>query len=43
MGLSYLVYPGAHHTRFHHAIGCLHIMQKALEKLVEKGVMISGK
>ena len=42
MGLSYLVYPGAHHTRFHHAIGCLHIMQKALEKLVEKGVMISA-
>ena len=29
MGLSYLVYPGAHHTRFHHAVGCLHIMQKA--------------
>ena len=41
MGLSYLVYPGAHHTRFHHAIGCLHIMQKALEKLEEKGVVIS--
>ena len=42
MGLSYLVYPGAHHTRFHHAIGCLHIMQKALEKLEEKGVVISA-
>jgi len=33
MGLSYLVYPGAHHTRFHHAIGAMHIMQKAVEVL----------
>lgn len=41
MGMSYLVYPGAHHTRFHHAIGCLHIMCKALEKLEQKGVEIS--
>ncbi len=31
MGLSYLVYPGAHHTRFHHAIGCMHLMQKAVQ------------
>lgn len=42
MGLSYLVYPGAHHTRFHHAIGCLHIMQKALTTLKNKGVVISN-
>ncbi|RMB57460.1 HD domain-containing protein [Dokdonia sinensis] len=42
MGLSYLVYPGAHHTRFHHAVGCLHIMQKALETLRNKGVAISN-
>ena len=41
MGLSYLVYPGAHHTRFHHAIGCLHIMRKAMETLKNKGVVIS--
>ena len=41
MGLSYLVYPGAHHTRFQHAIGCLHVMQKALETLKNKGVEIS--
>lgn len=43
MGLSYLVYPGAHHTRFHHALGCLHIMQKAMETLIRKGVKISDK
>lgn len=41
MGLSYLVYPGAHHTRFHHALGCMHIMQKAVEVLHFKGIKIS--
>ena len=41
MGLSYLVYPGAHHTRFHHAIGCMHLMQKAVNVLRFKGIEIS--
>ncbi|MFD2550919.1 HD domain-containing protein [Bizionia sediminis] len=41
MGLSYLVYPGAHHTRFHHALGCMHLMQKAVQVLRFKGVAIS--
>lgn len=41
MGLSYLVYPGAHHTRFHHALGCMHLMQKAIRVLKFKGVVIS--
>ena len=41
MGLSYLVYPGAHHTRFHHALGCMHIMQKAVQTLRFKGIIIS--
>lgn len=41
MGLSYLVYPGAHHTRFHHAIGCMHLMQNAVNVLRFKGVSIS--
>jgi hypothetical protein len=41
MGLSYLVYPGAHHTRFHHAIGSMHLMQKAIQVLKFKGVEIS--
>ena len=41
MGMSYLVYPGAHHTRFHHALGCMHIMQKAIQTLQFKGVEIS--
>jgi HD superfamily phosphohydrolase len=41
MGLSYLVYPGAHHTRFHHVIGCTFLMQKAVETLRLKQVEIS--
>ena len=42
MGLSYLVYPGAHHTRFHHALGCLHLMQNAVRILRFKKVEISN-
>ncbi|HSP40231.1 MAG TPA: HD domain-containing protein, partial [Gillisia sp.] len=41
MGMSYLVYPGAHHTRFHHALGSLHLMQKAVDMLRFKGIEIS--
>ena len=41
MGLSYLVYPGAHHTRFHHALGCMHLMQRTVGVLRFKGVEIS--
>lgn len=41
MGMSYLVYPGAHHTRFHHALGCMHLMQKAVQTLRFKEVSIS--
>ncbi|MEK6492766.1 HD domain-containing protein [Myroides odoratimimus] len=41
MGVSYLVYPGAHHTRFHHALGCMHLMQKAVQVLRFKNVDIS--
>lgn len=41
MGMSYLVFPGAHHTRFHHALGSMFLMQKAVQVLRFKGVDIS--
>lgn len=41
MGLTNLVYPGANHTRFHHAIGCMHLMQKAVQVLRSKNINIS--
>jgi HD superfamily phosphohydrolase len=43
MGMSYLVYPGAHHTRFHHALGCMHLMRRSLDVLRFKGVEVSKK
>ena len=41
MGLSNLVYPGAHHTRFEHAIGAMHVMQMAIRSIKQKGINIS--
>ena len=41
VGLSSLVYPGAHHTRFHHALGCVHLMQQSISVLQSKGVAIN--
>ena len=42
MGLSYLVYPGAHHTRFHHALGAMYLMHRAVAVLRQKRVEISN-
>lgn len=41
LGLSHLVYPGANHTRFHHALGAMHLMIKAIEVLRKKNVEIT--
>lgn len=41
LGLTNLVYPGAIHTRFHHAIGAMHLMNEALLVLQSKGVTIT--
>ncbi len=41
LGLSNLVYPGAQHTRFHHALGAMHLMGRALGTLRAKGVEVS--
>lgn len=37
LGLSNLVYPGANHTRFHHALGAVHLMGKAISVLRSRG------
>lgn len=41
LGLSHLVYPGALHTRFHHALGAMHLMGLAIDVLRSKGHDIS--
>jgi len=42
VGMSHLVYPGALHTRFHHALGAMHLMGLAISSLREKGVEIEA-
>ena len=41
LGLSYLVYPGAQHSRFGHSLGAMHLMQEAIHSLRLKGVDIT--
>ena len=41
LGLASMVYPGALHTRFHHALGAMHLMGLAIETLRSKGFEIS--
>ncbi|WP_420150920.1 HD domain-containing protein [Spirosoma sp.] len=41
LGLSEYVYPGALHTRFHHALGAMHLMGQAMSTLQSKGHRIT--
>ena len=41
LGLSYVVYPGAQHSRFLHSIGAMHLMSDAIASLRQKGIEIS--
>ena len=41
LGLSYLVYPGAMHSRFGHSLGAMHLMHEAISSLRLKGVEIT--
>ncbi len=43
LGVTHLVYPGAIHTRFHHTLGAMHLMHKAVETLRSKGIEITEK
>jgi HD superfamily phosphohydrolase len=42
LGLAAFVYPGAQHTRFHHSIGAMFLMDEALKTLKEKGHEITA-
>ncbi len=42
LGLSYLVFPGANHTRFEHALGASHLMRQAINILRIKGHEITN-
>ena len=41
LGLTNYVYPSAHHTRFQHALGAMHLMRQAVGVLRSKGIQIS--
>jgi HD superfamily phosphohydrolase len=41
MAMAHLVYPGAMHTRLHHALGAYHLMRSAIQVLLDKGIEIS--
>jgi HD superfamily phosphohydrolase len=41
LGLTDLVYPGALHTRFQHALGAMHLMSRVLDNLRTKNIEIS--
>jgi HD superfamily phosphohydrolase len=41
LGLSCLVFPGANHTRFEHALGAMHLMRSAISVLRDKGHSIT--
>lgn len=43
LGMSEYVYPGAVHSRFHHALGALHLMMQAVQILRQKGIRISDR
>lgn len=39
LGLAHLVYPGAHHSRFDHALGVYHLMRRAIDGMAERGAL----
>jgi len=41
LGTSHFVYPGALHTRFHHALGAMHLMNTAIDVIRNKGCVVT--
>jgi len=41
LGMSYLVYPGATHTRFSHSLGAMFLMQEGIDSLRDKDIPIT--
>ena len=41
LGMSFLVYPGAQHTRFQHSLGTMHLMSESIAQLRAKGIEIT--
>lgn len=41
MGLAFMVYPGAQHTRFHHSLGTMYLASETIKQLRSKGLFIS--
>src|SRR5688572_29318650 len=41
LGLAHLVYPGATHTRFEHAVGAYHLSRRTISLLAERGELAS--
>lgn len=41
LGMSYMVYPGAQHSRFLHSLGALNLMSEAITQLKSKGNIIT--
>jgi len=42
LGMAEYIYPGALHTRFHHALGAMHLMGQAIINLRRRGIQISN-
>jgi HD superfamily phosphohydrolase len=41
LGMTHLVYSGAHHTRFHHALGAMHLTMQAIDVIRSKGTEVT--
>lgn len=43
LGLTHYVYPGATHNRFHHSLGAMYLVRKAIQTLCKKGIDVTDK